>query len=101
MTLICLPPRLRRLLAGLACLLAASCLWSERAAAAECNIATAQGATGPANWQTYCWLDFSSFNNNTARSGAGQNFTYNLPDGTTMTFNLKISGPTLTSASSP
>jgi hypothetical protein len=64
-----------------------SCLWAGRAEAAQCNLATSQGSTGPANWQTYCWLDFSSFNNTTARSAAGQNFSYNLPDGTTMTFN--------------
>ena len=97
----CLPSRLQRLMAGLVCLVLFACLWTDRAAAAECNIASAQGSTGPANWQTYCWLDFSSFNNTTARSGAGQNFTYNLPDGTTMTFTLRITGPTLTSATSP
>jgi hypothetical protein len=97
----CLLLRLLRALAGLACLILLSCLWTARAEAAECNVAASQGSTGPSNWQTYCWLDFASFNNTTARSGAGQNFSYNLPDGTTMTFNLKISGPTLTAASSP
>jgi hypothetical protein len=101
MILNCLSPRLQRFLAGLACLVLASCLWTARAEAAQCNVATSQGSTGPSNWQTYCWLDFSSFNNTTARSAAGQNFSYNLPDGTTMTFNLKISGPTLTAATSP
>ena len=101
MVLNCLSLRVQRLLAGLVCLILASCLWAGRAEAAQCNLATSQGSTGPANWQTYCWLDFSSFNNTTARSGAGQNFSYNLPDGTTMTFNLKITGPTLTSATSP
>lgn len=101
MMLNCLPLRLQRLLAGLACLMLLSCLWAGRAEAAQCNVATSQGSTGPSNWQTYCWLDFSSFNNTTARSASGQNFTYNLPDGTTMTFNLKISGPTLTAATSP
>lgn len=93
--------RLQRLLAGLFCLALVSCLWVDRAAAASCNLATSQGSTGPANWQTYCWLDFSSFSNTTARSTAGQNFTYNLPDGTVMTFNLKVTGPTLVSASAP
>jgi hypothetical protein len=92
---------LQRLVAGLVCLILCTCLWVDRAAAAQCEVATAQGTTGPANWQTYCWLDFASFNNTTARSAAGQNFTYNLPDGTTMAFNLKISGPTLTAAASP
>ena len=98
MTLNYFPLRLQRLLAGLACLMLLSCLWATRAEAAQCNVATSQGSTGPSNWQTYCWLDFTSFNNTTARSAAGQNFSYDLPDGTTMTFNLKISGPTLTAA---
>src|SRR6478735_9302026 len=101
MALKCIPRRLGRLLAWLVCLALASFLWAERAEAAQCNLATSQGSTGPANWQTYCWLDFSAFDNTTARSAAGQNFSYNLPDGTTMTFNLKITGPTLTSATSP
>jgi hypothetical protein len=101
MTLNYLPLRLQRLLAGLVCLILLSCLWATRAEAAQCNVATSQGSTGPSNWQTYCWLDFTSFNNTTARSAAGQNFSYSLPDGTTMTFNLKISGPTLTAATSP
>lgn len=72
-----------------------------RAEAANCHYATAQGATGPANWQTYCWLDFTSYNNSTARSTAGQNFSYTLPDGTIMTFNLRVSGSGLTGAASP
>ena len=101
MILNCLPLRLQRFLAGLACLVLVSCLWSGRAEAANCNVATSQGSTGPSNWQTYCWLDFAGFNNTTARSASGQNFSYTLPDGTTMTFNLKISGPTLTAATSP
>jgi hypothetical protein len=101
MTLNCLSLRLQRFLAGLACLILVSCLWAGRAEAAQCNLATSQGSTGPSNWQTYCWLDFASFNNTTASSASGQNFSYSLPDGTTMTFNLKISGPTLAAATSP
>src|SRR6478609_4311679 len=98
MMLYCLLLRVRRLLAGLFCLVVMSCLWAGQAEAAQCNIATSQGSTGPSNWQTYCWLDFTSFSNTTASSAGGQNFSYNLPDGTTMTFNLKITGPNLTSA---
>ena len=63
------PLRLQRFLAAVACLLLV-CLWNGRAEAAQCHLATAQGSTGPANWQTYCWLDFSSFSNTPARSAA-------------------------------
>ncbi len=92
--------RLHRLLA-LAGLVIALLGLAEPARAANCNYATAQGSTGPANWQTYCWLDLTSYNDTTARSGSGQNFSYTLPDGTVMTFNLKVSGATATSAASP
>ncbi|MFK7840651.1 MAG: CshA/CshB family fibrillar adhesin-related protein [Sphingorhabdus sp.] len=58
------------------------------AAAATCSTATTQGAA-PASWQTYCWFDFSSYNDTTARSAGGQNFSFNLSDGSTLTFNLQ------------
>lgn len=67
-------------------------LGAGRAEAASCFYATSQGATGPANWQSYCWLDFAGYNDTAARSVAGQAMSYTLPDGTTMTFNLKMSG---------
>jgi uncharacterized repeat protein (TIGR01451 family) len=60
------------------------------ATAASCSIATSQGATGPSGWQTYCWIDFSSYNDTLARSGSGQTFSLTLQDGTVMTFNLKV-----------
>ncbi len=72
-----------------------------RAEAASCFYATSQGTTGPANWQSYCWLDFSGYNDTAARSGAGQAMSYTLPDGTTMTFNLKISGAAIGGSTSP
>lgn len=73
-----------------------------QAAAANCNVATSQGSTGPANWQTYCWLDFAGYNDTIARSGAGQNFSYTLSDGTTLTFNLKVTTPAaLSSVAAP
>lgn len=71
------------------------------AQAANCNYATSQGSTGPANWQTYCWLDLTGYNDATARSGTGQNLSYTLPDGTVMTFNLKVAGAAIGSAASP
>ena len=60
------------------------------AQAAPCYVATSQGSTGPTNWQTYCWLDFTGYNDTTARSASGQNLSYTLSDGTTLTFNLRV-----------
>lgn len=65
------------------------------AAAATCGAATSQG-TAPSGWQTYCWLDFSTYNDVTARSGAGQSFNFTLTDGSTLTFNLKASSTAAT-----
>lgn len=76
-------------------------LWALPAAAANCNLATAQGSTGPSDWQTYCWLDLASYNDTTARGVNGQAFSYTLPDGTLMTFRLRVTGPALTAATSP
>ncbi len=75
--------------------------WAAPATAANCNIASSQGSTAPADWQTYCWLDLSGYNNTTARTAAGQAFSYTLPDGTTMTFRLRVSGPALSAAAAP
>ncbi|MFM9934627.1 MAG: hypothetical protein ACKVOL_00350 [Novosphingobium sp.] len=76
-------------------------LGAGRAEAASCFYATSQGATGPANWQSYCWLDFSGYNDTAARSAGGQAMSYTLPDGTTMTFTLKISGAAIGGSASP
>jgi hypothetical protein len=70
--------------------LAASLLFAcaSPALAATCAPATSAG-TAAASWQTYCWLDFSSYVDATARSASGQNFSITLTDGATLTFNLK------------
>ncbi len=57
--------------------------------AQTCAPATTQG-TAPAGWETYCWLDFTNYNDATARSAAGQNFSFSLNDGSTLSFNLKV-----------
>lgn len=62
----------------------------EPASAATCSSATTQGAA-PASWQTYCWFDFSTYNDGAARSPSGQNFSIGLTDGSTLTFNLRAS----------
>jgi hypothetical protein len=54
------------------------------AQAASCAPAGSAG-TAPADWATYCWLDFSTYNDALARGG-GQSFTFNLPDGSALTF---------------
>ena len=91
---------LKKLFAALAALFAALCAASP-AMAANCYYATAQGSTGPADWQTYCWLDFTGYSETTARSASGQNFSFTLSDGTVMSFNLKVSGAAMTAATSP
>lgn len=69
--------------------------------AANCDAAASGGPTGPADWQTYCWFDLSTFDDTQARSGTGQNLSFVLPDGSMMAFNLKITGPALVSHASP
>ncbi len=66
--------------------------------AATCSQATSQGVSGPSAWQTYCWLDMSSYSDATARTAAGQNFSFTLSDGATLTFNLRVTATTATAA---
>ncbi len=81
---------------GLGAMLIACCaLLSVSAKAATCSAAGAQGAA-PSSWQSYCWLDLSSYNDTTARSGAGQNFSFNLADGSTLTFKVKATSTAAT-----
>ncbi len=70
-------------------------------AATNCYVATGQGTTGPADWQSYCWIDFTSYNTATASSAGGQNFSLTLQDGTVLSFNLQTSGVALTPIASP
>lgn len=79
----------RRWLAPLLMLLAL--LWSPAAQAQDCAQAATQG-TAPASWQTYCWLNLANYNDTTARSTAGQNLSFTLPDGSTLTFNARVTG---------
>ncbi len=67
------------------------------AMAATCSPAGAQGAA-PAAWQTYCWLDFSSYSDTAVRSGSGQNFSFDLDDGSQLTFNLRATSTTASAA---
>jgi Surface adhesin CshA non-repetitive domain 2 len=65
------------------------------ALANTCSTATTQG-TAPPEWQTYCWLDFTGYNDATAKSAAGQNFSFTLTDGSTLTLNVKATSPNAT-----
>jgi len=85
--------QLRRLLAVL--LLVCGLMWSPAAQAQNCGEATTQG-TAPASWQTYCWLNFANYNDATARSASGQNLTFTLPDGSTLSLNARVTGGTTT-----
>jgi len=86
---------LRRFLA--AALLACGLLWSPAAQAQSCAPAATQG-TAPASWQTYCWLNLANYNDATARTAAGQNLSFTLPDGSLLTFNARVTGTTATTA---
>jgi fimbrial isopeptide formation D2 family protein/uncharacterized repeat protein (TIGR01451 family) len=71
------------------------------AATGTCGGAASQGVNGPADYATYCWIDFSGYNNTTATSAGGQAFTITLTGGSTLSFTLKVSGPALTAATVP
>lgn len=73
--------------------------WSAPVRAQSCAPATSQG-TAPTGWQTYCWLDFTSYNDATARSAGGQNFSFTLSDGSVLTFNLRATSTAATAATS-
>lgn len=79
--------RMLRYLAQL--LLAVTAFAAMPAHAQSCGAATTQG-TAPSGWQTYCWLDFSTYNDTTALSTNGQSFSFALPDGSTLSLRLKV-----------
>jgi len=80
---------IRRALALLVMLCAFA--WSPAASAQNCAQATTQG-TAPASWQTYCWLNMANYDDAAARSASGQNMSFTLPDGSTLTFNARVTG---------
>ena len=65
------------------------------ARANTCSPATSQG-TAPPEWQTYCWLDFTGYNDLTAKSAAGQAFSFTLTDGSVLSLVVKASSPNAT-----
>jgi len=59
------------------------------ARANTCAPAAVKG-TAPSDYQSYCWLDFTGYSDALAR-GAGQPFSFALPDGSRLTLTLTVS----------
>ncbi len=95
--------QLVRPIASVVCLLRALCatlgllllVLATPARANVCSAATTQG-TAPAGWETYCWLDFTGYNDATAKTASGQNFSFTLGDGSTLTLNVFVASPNTT-----
>jgi hypothetical protein len=84
-----------------ALLLAIGIGMSSGATAQTCAPATTQG-TAPTGWQTYCWLDFSSYHDTTARSAGGQAMSFTLTDGSTLNLVIRNTGtPPIVSRAAP
>lgn len=84
-----------RALAVLACSFAGM-----TAQANTCSPAGA-GGTAPADWRSYCWLDFTGFSATTANNTAGQNFSFTLGDGSTLTLNVRVTNRNVNAVAAP
>lgn len=80
---------IRQMLAAL--VLVCAMLWSPAAQAQNCGQAASQG-NAPNSWETYCWLNLANYNDATARTAAGQNLSFTLPDGSVLTLNARVTG---------
>ena len=58
------------------------------ARANTCAPAAVRG-TAPSDYQSYCWLDFTGYSDALAQ-GAGQPFSFALPDGSTLNLTLQV-----------
>ncbi|HLN49026.1 MAG TPA: hypothetical protein VK251_05910 [Steroidobacteraceae bacterium] len=58
------------------------------AQASTCAPAATRG-TAPSDYQNYCWLDFTGYNDALAQAG-GQPFSFTLPDGSTLSLTLQV-----------
>jgi uncharacterized repeat protein (TIGR01451 family) len=67
-------------------------LFAAFAGAVEANTCApaASAGTAPADYQNYCWLDFTGYSDAQAQAG-GQPFTFTLPDGSTLRLTLQVS----------
>ena len=82
-----------RLFLAIGIMLLTLCGIAGPARAASCFYATSAG-TAPPSWNTYCWLDFSTYSDAAARSAAGQNFSFDLADGSVFSFRLRVASAT-------
>lgn len=57
----------------------------------SCAPASSAGSA-PTDWRSYCWLNFSSYNDASARSAGGQAFSFTLADGASLQFTLNATG---------
>lgn len=69
-----------------------------------CAPAATQG-TAPADFKTYCWFDFTGYND-AAAQGGGQPFSFRLPDGSTLSMTVSTTSnttatPALTAVAAP
>jgi uncharacterized repeat protein (TIGR01451 family) len=74
---------------------ATSLAWTGRVEASTCAPAT-RGGSAPTDWPSFCWLDFSAYNDTLARSPTGQSFTFTLNDGSTLSFVAKVTSSAAT-----
>lgn len=60
-----------------------------------CNIATGAGTSTNSSglFRHLCWLDMAGFSSAIAGGVGGQNFTFNLPDGSSLTFTIQVNAP--------
>jgi Surface adhesin CshA non-repetitive domain 2 len=58
------------------------------ASANTCAAAVTQG-TAPSDYKDYCWLEFSGYSDTLALTVVGQPFTFNLPDGSSLSMTVK------------
>ena len=70
-------------------------LGAGQALAATCAPA-ASGGSASSDWPSFCWLDFTSYNDTLARSPSGQSFTFALNDGSTLSLVVNVSSTAAT-----
>jgi uncharacterized repeat protein (TIGR01451 family) len=78
-------------------LLFAWLLSSTATLAATCGAATSGGSAAP-GWDTYCWLDMSTYSDATALAG-GQTMSFNLSDGSVFSFKVSTASSAATGLS--
>ena len=73
-------------------------VWAGSFATAQANTcapATSGGAAA-SDWRSFCWLDFTGYNDATAQSAGGQAFTFTLSDGATLKLTVNATATSAT-----